>query len=375
MVDASDYHYMSRALILAERGLYTTDPNPRVGCVLVKDGQVIGEGWHVRAGEAHAEVIALEQAGEQARGATVYVTLEPCCHHGRTAPCTDALLAAGVTRVVAAMEDPNPRVAGRGLAQIRAAGVAVECGLLSDKAQALNPGFVQRMRKGRPWVRCKLAMSLDGRTAMASGESQWITGAAARADVQRLRARSSAIMTGIGTVLADDPSLTVRLPDTRRQPLRVILDSRLRTPPGANVLQQEGPVLIFTSVSEARYHDPLRRAGAEIAVLPPTGEGLDLAAVLAELAAREINELHLECGATLAGALLRRRLLDELIVYLAPLVLGDSARGLFHLPGMDRMDQRIELTITDIRAVGHDWRIDAQPAPPQPERGGSERER
>jgi diaminohydroxyphosphoribosylaminopyrimidine deaminase/5-amino-6-(5-phosphoribosylamino)uracil reductase len=363
MVDARDYHYMSRALTLAGQGLYTTDPNPRVGCVLVKDERVIGEGWHVRAGEAHAELIALEQAGAQARGATVYVTLEPCCHHGRTAPCTDALLAAGVARVVAAMEDPNPQVAGRGLAQLRSAGIAVECGLMADEAHALNPGFVQRMRRGRPWVRCKLAMSLDGRTAMASGESQWITGEAARQDVQRLRARSSAIMTGAATVLADDPSLTVRLPSgAARQPLRVLLDSRLRTPPTARTLHQAGPVLIFTAVTEARYHETLRATGADIAVLPRSGEGLDLDAVLAELGRREINELHLESGAALAGAMLRRGLLDELIVYMAPLLLGDGARSLFHLPGLTRMSERIRLDIADIRAVGRDWRITAYPA-------------
>ncbi len=256
-----DYRYMARALTLARRGLTSTDPNPRVGCVLVKDGTVVGEGWHRRTGEAHAEVIALEAAGARARGATAYVTLEPCCHYGRTPPCTDALLSAGVIRVVAAMADPNPQVAGRGLEILRTAGVAVDCGLLETEARALNPGFIQRMTQGRPFVRLKLAMSLDGRTALASGESQWLTGEAARQDVQRLRARASAILTGIGTVLADDPSLNVRLPEAPRQPLRVILDSGLRTPPTARTLQLPGSVLIFTAVADPAIQTPLRAAG------------------------------------------------------------------------------------------------------------------
>ncbi|HMR03533.1 MAG TPA: bifunctional diaminohydroxyphosphoribosylaminopyrimidine deaminase/5-amino-6-(5-phosphoribosylamino)uracil reductase RibD, partial [Candidatus Competibacter phosphatis] len=242
-----DHRYMARALTLARRGLYGTDPNPRVGCVLVDNGAIVGEGWHERAGEAHAEVIALEAAGDRARGATAYVTLEPCCHHGRTAPCTDALLHAGIGRMVAAMPDPNPQVAGKGLKQLRDAGVVVDCGLLEAEARALNPGFIQRMTQGRPFVRVKLAMSLDGRTALASGESRWLTGEAARQDVQRLRARASAILTGIGTLLADDPNLNVRLPEAERQPLRVILDTTLRTPPTAQTLRLPGSVLIFTA--------------------------------------------------------------------------------------------------------------------------------
>ncbi|MDS4040785.1 MAG: bifunctional diaminohydroxyphosphoribosylaminopyrimidine deaminase/5-amino-6-(5-phosphoribosylamino)uracil reductase RibD, partial [Candidatus Competibacter sp.] len=241
---------MARALALARRGLYGTDPNPRVGCVLVREGAIVGEGWHEHAGKPHAEANALETAGERARGATAYVTLEPCCHYGRTPPCTDALLRAGITRMVTAMPDPNPQVAGRGLAQLRAAGIGVECGLLEAEAQALNPGFIQRMTQGRPFVRVKLAMSLDGRTALASGQSQWLTGEAARQDVQRLRARSSAILTGIGTVLADDPSLNVRLPEAPRQPSRVILDTELRTPPTAKTLRLPGSVLIFTAVAD-----------------------------------------------------------------------------------------------------------------------------
>ena len=364
---ADDYRFMAHALRLAGRGLYTTDPNPRVGCVLVKDGAVVGEGWHVWAGSPHAEINALIMAGEKARGATAYITLEPCCHYGRTPPCTDALLAAGVTRVVAAMEDPYNRVAGAGLEQLRRAGVAVECGLMATEARALNPGFIKRLTQGYPYVRAKLAMSLDGRTAMASGESQWITGAAARLDGQRLRARSSAVMTGIGTVLADDPSLNVRLTgQTVRQPLRVIVDPELITPLQARTLRLDGQVLVFTAVTEPRAWAPLQAVGVEVMAVPRRGEGLDLKAALAELARREINEVHLECGATLAGAMLQAGLLDELVVYLAPRLLGDGARGLFHLPGLTRISQSIPLTIVDIRAVEQDWRITAQPAPRVP---------
>ena len=361
-----DYHYMARALALARRGLYSTDPNPRVGCVLVKDGHIVGEGWHERAGEPHAEVIALDVAGVRARGATAYVTLEPCCHHGRTPPCTDALLSAGVARMVAAMRDPNPQVAGRGLEILRAAGVAVECGLLEAEVRALNPGFIQRMTQGRPWVRVKLAMSLDGRTALASGESQWLTGAAAREDVQRLRARSSAILTSIGTLLADDPSLNVRLPEAARQPLRVILDTELRTPPTARTLQLSGPVAIFTAVSDPAAWASLQAAGAEIVVAPRADRGLDLHAVMAELGRRECNEVHVECGPILAGALLQAELVDELVIYLAPMLLGDQARGLFQLPKLIRMLERRELEILETRAVGKDWRLNLRAKPSWP---------
>jgi len=352
---------MARALTLARRGLYSADPNPRVGCVLLQNGDIVGEGWHERAGEAHAEVIALEAAGWRARGATVYVTLEPCCHYGRTPPCTKALLQAGVARVVAAMRDPNPQVAGQGLAILREAGVTVDCGLLEAEARALNPGFIQRMTTGRPWLRVKLAMSLDGRTALASGESQWLTGAAARQDVQRLRARSSAILTGIGTVLADDPALNVRLPETIRQPLRVILDSRLRTPPTAQTLQLPGSALIVSAVADPDRQAPLRAAGADIAVVPNAGSGLDLTAIMAELARRECNEVQVECGPTLAGALLQAGLMDELVIYMAPLLLGDQARGLFQLPELTRMEERRELELVETRAVGKDWRLRFRP--------------
>jgi len=353
---------MARALVLARRGLYSTDPNPRVGCVLVKDGHTVGEGWHERAGEPHAEVLALNAAGARAHGATVYVTLEPCCHHGRTPPCTDALLSAGVARMVAAMRDPNPQVAGRGLDLLRAAGVAVECGLLEAEARALNPGFIQRMTLGRPWVRVKLAMSLDGRTALASGASQWLTGEAAREDVQRLRARSSAILTGIGTLLADDPHLNVRLPEAVGQPLRVILDPELRTPATARILQLPGPVAIFTAVTDPAAWAPLQAAGGEIVVAPRAVRGLDLRAVMAELARRECNEAHVECGPTLAGALLQAELVDQLVIYLAPLLLGDRARGLLQLPELIRMQDRRELEVLETRAVGRDWRLTLRPA-------------
>jgi len=363
MNPASDHLYMARALRLAERGLMSTDPNPRVGCMLVKAGDIIGEGWHERVGEPHAEIHALQQAGERAAGATAYVTLEPCCHHGRTPPCTEALIAAGVARVVAAMQDPNPHVAGKGLAALRQAGIDTDSGVLAAEAEQLNAGFVMRMRHGRPRVRCKLAMSIDGRTAMASGESQWITGAAARRDVHRLRARSSAIMTGIDTVLADDPSLTARPGDdtdeTIRQPLRVVLDSRLRMQPDAKLLQMPGKTLLVTGVTDTEKAARLLRKGVEIVTLPLQGQRLDLPAVLQYLGTLEMNEVHLEAGATLCGALLQAGLIDELIIYMAPHLMGDAARGLFTLPGLATMAQRVNLSVNDIRAVGDDWRISA----------------
>ena len=362
MATADDHRFMGRALELARRGLYTCDPNPRVGCVIVRDGEIVGEGWHEAAGGPHAEIVALEQAGsEHARGATVYVTLEPCCHHGRTPPCTAALVAAGVARVVAAMEDPNPRVAGQGLAALREAGIAVESGVAAEAAARLNPGFIKRMRKGRPFVRAKLAMSLDGRTALASGESKWITSAQARADVHRLRARSSAVMTGVGTVLADDPALTARVEGAVRQPLRVVVDTHLSMPETAALLRQPGETVVFTCRGPGGHHDRLAAAGAEVVTVPARGDRVDLEAVLDELARREVNEVLLEMGATLAGAMLRRGLVDELVIYMAPVLLGDTARPLFRLPGIERMDQRLALEIEEIRAVGPDWRITARP--------------
>ena len=333
---------MARALRLAARGLFTTDPNPRVGCVAVRDGVVVGEGWHMRAGSPHAEVHALHEAGDAATGATVYVTLEPCSHHGRTPPCAHALVDAGVARVVVAMQDPNPLVAGQGLQALRDAGIEVQAGLLEDEAASLNPGFVMRMRHGRPWLRCKLAMSLDGRTAMASGESRWITGPAAREDVHRLRAGH------------DDRSLL--------QPLRVVLDSGLQLPPAAKLLQQQGETLVVTGVDNPEREAALARPGVSAVTLPTRDGRPDLAAVLQYLARLEVNEVHLEAGARLSGALLDAGLVDELVIYMAPHLMGDTARGLFRLPGIEKMAQRIRLSVRDIRAVGDDWRITASVA-------------
>ncbi|MFT6429601.1 MAG: diaminohydroxyphosphoribosylaminopyrimidine deaminase [Halopseudomonas sp.] len=370
----NDRSMMARALQLAERGLYTTDPNPRVGCVLVRGGQVVGEGWHVRAGEGHAEVNALSQAGGAARGATAYVTLEPCSHTGRTPPCADALLAAGVIRVVAAMQDPNPLVGGRGLARLSAGGIEVECGLLEAQAAALNAGFVKRMQTGLPFVRLKLAMSMDGRTAMASGESQWITGPEARADVQRLRARSSAVVSGADAVLLDDSALTVRrdqlgLPEAQaataaaRQPLRVLIDGRRRVPLTSRLFQQSGPVLVACRLDGAAALD-YSDAGAELLALPSAAsEYVDLEALLRLLAARDCNEVLVESGAGLAGAFLQAGLVDELIVYMAPRLLGSLARPLLELP-FDSMAEAMQLDVTDMRVVGRDWRITARPVLP-----------
>lgn len=367
----TDATHMARALRLAKRGLYTTDPNPRVGCVLVRDGEVVGEGWHRKAGEPHAERIALAQAGERARGATAYVTLEPCSHHGRTPPCADGLIEAGVARVVAAMQDPNPLVAGRGLERLRAAGIPVEHGLLEGAARSLNPGFIKRMEQGLPHVRVKLAASLDGRTAMANGESKWITGPDARQDVQRLRARSSAIVTGIGTLLADDPSMNVRLApeqlpgvetlDYFRQPLRVILDPALATPANAKLLGLPGRVLILYAVDASGRAQALHGDRVELRQVAGDAERLDLRAVMRLLAERQVNEVLIEAGATLAGAVIAAGLADELILYLAPHLMGADARGLMQLPGVQAMADRIDLEWSDIRRVGQDLRLTVRP--------------
>ena len=367
---AADRSWMSRALMLAERGLYTTEPNPRVGCVLVVDGEVVGEGWHVRAGEGHAEVNALAQAGERARGATAYVTLEPCSHFGKTPPCADALIKAGVARMVAAMQDPNPQVAGNGLQRLREAGIAVECGLLEEQARALNPGFIKRMQQGLPWVRVKLAMSLDGRTAMASGESKWITGPAARADVQRLRARSGAVVSGADSVLLDDSALTVRaselgLPSdeaaaaAERQPLRVLIDSLRRVPLEQRFFREAGPTLVISTSAEQAADDYLA-AGSELLAVPGADGKVDLQAVLQILAERGCNEVLVEAGAGLSGAFWRAGLVDELIVYMAPRLLGSQARPLMQLP-FESMSEAMDVAITDMRAIGQDWRITARP--------------
>lgn len=355
-----DHALMARALRLAERGLFTTQPNPRVGCVIAHGEDVVGEGFHPRAGEPHAEVFALRAAGERARGATAYVTLEPCAHHGRTPPCADALVAAGVSRVVIAAEDPFPQVDGRGIGKLRAAGIAVEAGLMREAARELNLGFFSRIERGRPWVRVKLAMSLDGRTALANGQSQWITGEAARADVQRWRARSSAILTGSGTVLADDPRLTVRLPagEAFAPPLRVVLDRSLRTPAGSHVLDASAPTLLLHAVDA---HAPGHLQGVDRAAVPIADGGLDLYEVLGLLAARGCNEVHVEAGPTLCGALLADGLADELLLYVAPLLLGDAARPLLHLPVLQDMGARWNLRTLDQRMLGEDLRLRLRP--------------
>jgi diaminohydroxyphosphoribosylaminopyrimidine deaminase/5-amino-6-(5-phosphoribosylamino)uracil reductase len=359
---------MAEAIQLAQRGVYSTHPNPNVGCVVVNHGAIVGRGWHRRAGEPHAEVFALLEAGERAQGADVYVTLEPCSHHGRTPPCADALIDAGVKRVVAAMQDPNPRVAGEGLARLKAAGVEVRTGVLEAQARQLNPGFVSRLVRGRPWVRLKLAASLDGRTAMASGESQWITGAAARQDVQRLRARSSAIITGVDTVLADNPAMNVRLEAQQlngvepvRQPLRVVMDSRLRMPAEAKMLSLPGEVLVLTCNGDQAARQILHNAGAEVLLVEEHDGRVNPAVALELLAQRAVNEVLLECGPTLAGAFLAAGLVDELVLYLAPHVMGGDARGLFSLPGLAKMQDRIALEWIDVRRVGEDLRITARP--------------
>lgn len=356
-----DARHMARALQVAQRGLYTTDPNPRVGCVIVKDGAVIGEGWHERAGKPHAEILALRVAGGAARGATVYLTFEPCCHHGRTPPCTRALIEAGVARVVSAMLDPNPRVAGKGFAELEAAGIAVQQGLMEAEAAILNPGFIARMRDGRPFVRVKLAASLDGRTALVNGESKWITSPAARMDVQRWRARSSVILTGIETVLADDPSLTVRELGIARTPLRVVLDSRLRCPPHAKVLQRPAATVVITTGADGPAAMALRAAGAEVVALAEQEGRVPLAEMLRHLAARDVNEILVEAGPTLSGALLRAGLVDELVLYYAAHVMGAAARGMLEIGVLTSMEERVPLVLSDVRRMGPDLRIIARP--------------
>lgn len=355
-----DQTLMASALRLARRGLYTTDPNPRVGCVIARDAAVIGEGWHRNAGGPHAEVLALQQAGMRARGATAYVTLEPCCHHGRTPPCTEALIESGVARVVIAAGDPNPQVCGKGIAELIAAGIEVDCGVIEAEACALNVGYMQRMRTGRPYVRSKVAASLDGRTALANGISQWITGEAARADVQRLRARSSAIMTGAGTMVADDPALNVRAPELGEvlQPMRAIVDSGLRTPTGARTLTLPGQVVLFTLAGEESKQRALEAAGARIEIVGAMPNGrVDLDAALLRLAALGVNELLVEAGTRLNGALLEAGLIDELVVYMAGAVLGRDARGMFDMAEVTDMASRVEFEIVDVRRVGADLRL------------------
>jgi diaminohydroxyphosphoribosylaminopyrimidine deaminase/5-amino-6-(5-phosphoribosylamino)uracil reductase len=361
---AADQGYMARALELARRGLYSTDPNPRVGCVILQGGQIVGEGWHERAGMAHAEARALAAAGARARGATAYVTLEPCSHQGRTPPCADALIGAGIARLVYASADPNPQVAGQGAARLAAAGCVVECGCLAQACEALNPGFYSRHQRGRPWVRVKLAASLDGRTALANGTSQWLTGAAARADVQRLRARSSAVLAGASTVRRDDARLTVRgawpeLGD--RQPLRVVLDPLLSLPPTARLLQEAGAVLVVTGAADPPRQAALEAAGAEVLRLGTPAEARRLGRVLEELGRREVNELLVEAGPRLAGAFIEAGLADEFILYLAPHMLGHDAAPLAMLPMLDDLGDRWEFRYTDVRRVGDDLRLTLAP--------------
>ncbi|HEX9195383.1 MAG TPA: bifunctional diaminohydroxyphosphoribosylaminopyrimidine deaminase/5-amino-6-(5-phosphoribosylamino)uracil reductase RibD [Azonexus sp.] len=356
---AVDHGMMACALQLAERGLWTTTPNPRVGCVLVRDGEIVGEGWHEKAGEPHAEIHALHAAGELARGATAYVTLEPCSHHGRTPPCADALVAAGIARVVAAMGDPNPLVAGAGLALLQAAGIETASGLLENEARELNIGFVSRMTRGRPWLRLKAAASLDGKTALNNGVSQWITGPDARRDGHRWRARACAVLTGIGTVRDDDPQLSVRDVDTSRQPLRVVVDSRLETPLTAKILRG-GPVLVAAAVDDEMKANLLRSAGAEVVVLPNADGKVELKDLLEELGRRGINEVHAEAGFKLNGSLLREGLVDELLLYLAPCLVGHAASGLFNLPELTSLEGKRLLQIRDLRQIGEDIRLIAR---------------
>ncbi len=357
--------YMARAIQLAYKGLYSTQPNPRVGCVIVKDERIVGEGYHQQAGGPHAEIHALHQAAEQARGSTAYVSLEPCSHHGKTPPCADALIDAGVSHVVCAMQDPNPLVSGQGLEKLRKAGIQVESGVLQAEAEAVNPGFIKRMRQGLPLVRVKLAMSLDGRTAMASGESQWITGEAARLDVQKLRARSSVILTGSGTVLADNPSMNVRLTASDLnlavepyQPLRAVIDSQLKVPADSRIFKLQGESVLFCGGTPSADYVEINTQ--QMPVDDSTSQ-LDLEKVLVWLAKQQANEVHVEAGSVLCGALLSQQLVDEIVIYMAPHLMGDSARGLFHLPGLSRMSQRVDVQINDIRAVGKDWRITLVP--------------
>jgi diaminohydroxyphosphoribosylaminopyrimidine deaminase/5-amino-6-(5-phosphoribosylamino)uracil reductase len=356
MFSSADQQHMAEALRLAENGLFTATPNPRVGCVIVRDGQTAGTGWHEKAGGPHAEVVALRAAGARARGATAYVSLEPCSHHGRTPPCVDALIEAGITRVVAAMQDPNSNVAGSGFAALRAAGIQVESGLMQEEALALNRGFVARMSRGRPWLRMKIAASLDGRTALANGQSQWITGAEARRDGHAWRARACAVLTGIGTVRDDDPQLNVREVETPRQPLKVVVDSRLQLPLSAKLLDS-GRVLVAAAVQDQAGIAALQARGAEVVVLPNATGKVDLTELMRELARRECNEVHVEAGFKLNGSLLGAGLVDELLLYLAPGILGDSARGMFSLPELDDLGRKRLVQFTDIKTIGSDLRI------------------
>jgi diaminohydroxyphosphoribosylaminopyrimidine deaminase/5-amino-6-(5-phosphoribosylamino)uracil reductase len=365
MFSPVDHRMMQRALELAALGRYTTHPNPRVGCVIAHGERIVGEGWHVKSGEAHAEALALRAAGELARGATAYVTLEPHSHVSRTPPCTDALIRAGVRRVVCSTLDPNPKVLGDGVRQLQAAGIEVATGLLEDAARELNAGFEKRMKTGAPRITVKVAASLDGRIALANGASQWITSEEARADVQRLRASASAILTGIGTVVADDPRLTVRDPTLDllgRQPLRVVLDSSLRLKPSAQLLRAAGASLIVAVDDNAARRDALRQAGAEVAILPRDAQGgVDLSTLLGELGRRECNDVLVEAGPVLGGRFLERGLADELIVYVAPKVLGPDGKPMFGLPRLDRLDDALQFQVRNVESIGPDLKLTLRP--------------
>ena len=393
MFNANDYIYMTRALQLAEQGLFTTMPNPRVGCVIVKEGKIIGEGAHLKAGEPHAEVFAIQQAGDNAKGATAYITLEPCSHQGRTPPCTHALLKAGIAKVIAAMQDPNPLVAGSGLAHLQAHNIEVASGLMQAQAEALNLGFISRMTRKQPFIRCKIAASLDGKTALNNGASQWITSEPARLDVQYWRARSCAILTGIGTVLADNPSMSVRANtntpsplmgepaigfpasvgakapnagvkgwgegEAIRQPIKVVVDSQLQTPINAKILQG-GNVLIAFAQSNPQKEAQLLAAGAQLLCIPNEQNKVCLKTLLSHLAACEINEVLVEGGESLNGALLAQNLIDELLIYYAPKLMGSTAKGMFALPAFTQMSQAVDLDIIDMRQIGVDIRLRAK---------------
>ena len=347
---------MARALRLAERGRMTSHTNPSVGCVIVRDGEIVGEGFHARAGQPHAEPLALKQAGERARGAEMFVTLEPCSHFGRTPPCADAVVAAGIRKVWAALEDPNPQVSGQGFERLRAAGVEVEVGLMRSDASAVHRSYLWRVTKGRPFVKLKLAASLDGRTAMASGESQWITSEAARADVHRLRAEAGAVLTSSATVLADDPELTVRHIEVGRQPDRIVLDPRGRVSANAKVWNDGARRILLTAQPQSA-----KSADVEVVQLDREGDHFSLKAAMNELGRLKINEVLVECGPTLAGLLLQAEVVDELVVYLAPSLLGDAARPLARLPNLEKLSQRVQLQWRDVRAVGPDLRLTAVP--------------
>ena len=356
MFSSDDHAYMSQALQLAEKGLYTTSPNPRVGCVIVRDGKIAGSGWHVQTGQPHAEINALSIAGGSAQGATVYLTLEPCSHYGRTHPCAEALIKAKVAKVIIAMQDPNPLVAGKGTSLLKQSGINVQIGLMGEWAKDLNVGFVSRMTNNRPWVRMKIAASLDGKTALNNGVSQWITGEAARHDGHRFRARSCAVLTGIGTVLEDDPQLSVRFIETPRQPLRIIIDSRLKIPTTAKILRGEGE-LIFTATDNKERISALKEVGARPIILPNEKGKIDLVGLMQILADFEINELLIEAGNRLSGAFIREGLVDELIIYLAPHLIGNRAMGMLQLPELTDLSEKYNLKIKDLRMVGEDIRI------------------